>query len=95
MNRIITVAAAALLAAPAFAESHAGGDMGSDMQGDEQMSMLQQRLGEALSECDIDMDEDGMMSLTMAQVSGIVLTANSQGGSEECQRVEAIARGDM
>ncbi len=89
MKRMITVAAAALIAAPAFAQ-----DATADMQSDEQMTMLQQRLEEALSGCDIDIDEDGMMNLTMTQVSGIVLTANSQGGSEECQRIEGIARGD-
>lgn len=92
MNRIFSVATAAtLLAAPAFAAEHTGADMAPD----EQMTMLQQRLGEALDGCRIDLDEEGMMALTMAQVSGIVLAANSGDGGDECQRVEAIARGEM
>ncbi len=83
MKRIATIAAAALLAAPAFAQDSA--------QMDEQMTMLQQRLQEALSECQVELDEEQMMNLTMAQVSGIVLTAGSSDGSDECQEIEAIA----
>ncbi len=86
MNRIATIAAAAtLVAAPAFAAQHEGGGM------DEQMTMLQQRLQEALAECNVELDEEQMMNLTMAQVSGIVLTSGSSDGSNECEEVSAIA----
>ncbi len=84
MKRIVTLATAALIAAPAFAQDEAGMD--------EQMTMLQQRLQDALAECEVELDEDQMMNLTMAQVSGIVLTSGSSDGSDTCEEVEAIAR---
>lgn len=86
MKRIFTIATAALIAAPAFAQEDAASD--------EQMTMLQERLETALAECDIELDEEEMMSLTMAQVSGIVLESGNSDGSNQCEQIEAVARGD-
>ncbi len=87
VKTLMTIAAAATLAMPALAAQH-------EQMSDEQMTMLEQRLQTALNNCDIDIEEDGMMQLTMAQVSGIVLTDNSGASSNKCQEIEAIARGD-
>ena len=84
MTRIFTITAAALIAAPTFAVAQ-----------DENMTMLQEKLETALADCELEMDQDGMMELTMAQVSGIVLAANSAGEGEKCQQIESIYRGDM
>lgn len=86
MKRIAALAAAALVSAPAFAAQHEGGNM------DEQMSMLQQRLEAALADCQVELSEDQMMQLTLAEVSGIVLASGSSDGANQCQEIQAIAQ---
>lgn len=83
MNRIATFTAAALLAAPAaFAEQH--------MIEDEGMTMMQERLQNALSECQAVLEEEDLMNLTLAQVSGIIVSANSDDSeSDKCQKMRA------
>ncbi|EKE44280.1 hypothetical protein OCGS_1796 [Oceaniovalibus guishaninsula JLT2003] len=59
---------------------------------DPDVTMVTGKVFRALRACDID----GNMidTLTMAQVAGITITASSDDGSNKCQKIEAIARGD-
>ncbi|WP_375260622.1 hypothetical protein [Palleronia sp.] len=84
MKRIATLAAAALVAAPAaFAEQH--------MAEDEGMSMMQQRLENALADCQASLEEEDLMNLTLAQVSGIIIQSNSADSNQDkCQKIEAL-----
>ena len=85
MNRILTIAAAAtLVGGAAFAEAH--------MEQPEEMTMLSGKVADALAGCEVDLDEEGMMNLTMAQVSGIVIAASSDDGGDACQKIESIAQ---
>ncbi|TDL78391.1 hypothetical protein E2L08_10640 [Palleronia sediminis] len=56
-----------------------------------EMDMLTGKVFNALRDCDID--ANAIDTLTMAQVSGIVITAGSADEADKCQRIEAIARG--
>ncbi|SFG87279.1 hypothetical protein SAMN04488020_104254 [Palleronia marisminoris] len=84
MKRIATLTAAALIAAPAaFAEQH--------MVEDEGMTMMQQRLQDALADCNVDVEEEDMMNLTLAQVSGIIIQSGSEESNQDkCQNIEAL-----
>lgn len=84
MKRIFTLTAAALIAAPAaFAEQH--------MAEDEGMSMMQQRLEQALADCEVEVEEEDVMNLTLAQVSGIIIQSNSSDSNQDkCQSISAL-----
>ena len=85
MKRIATLTAAALIAAPAaFAQDVVVVE-------DEGMNMMQQRLQEALADCEIVVEDTDMMNLTLAQVSGIIIQANSEDSNQDkCQQMEAL-----
>ena len=84
MKRIATLTAAALLAAPAaFADQH--------MVEDEAMSMMEQRLQDALADCGFPSDEYDVMELTLAEVSGIIMESNSEDDNQDkCQTIEGF-----
>ena len=84
MKSILTIATAALIAAPAFAAQH-------EMESNEQMTMMQQRLEQAFANCDQQLDEETMMGMTLAQVNGIIQASDSNDASDVCQQIEAIA----
>lgn len=85
MKRIATLTAAALIAAPAaFAQDVVVVE-------DEGMSMMQQRLQDALADCSVDMEDEDLMNLTLAQVSGIIIQSNSSDSQQDkCQQMEAL-----
>ncbi|TRD19837.1 hypothetical protein [Palleronia caenipelagi] len=84
MTRFVTFAAAALLAAPAFAESHAEPDY---------VMEAQKRLAMVLQECNVDMTDEDVMNMTMTQAAGILMVEGSE--SNDCQKIEALARDGM
>lgn len=85
MKRIATLTAAALIAAPAaFAQDVVVVE-------DEGMNMMQQRLQDALADCSVDMEDEDLMNLTLAQVSGIIIQSNSSDSQQDkCQQMEAL-----
>ena len=85
MKRIATLTAAALIAAPAaFAQD-------TIVIEDEGMSMMQQRLQNALADCNITVEDADLMNLTLAQVSGIIIQSGSEDNNQDkCQQMEAL-----
>jgi hypothetical protein len=86
MKRIIPLAAASLIAAPAaFADTHM----------DESMTMMSQRLSDALADCSVEITEEEMMGLTIADVSGIIIASNSEDSqTDKCTAIEGFLQAD-
>ncbi len=61
-------------------------------QQDADMNMLTGKVYRALRDCEIDTNM--VDTLTMAQVSGIVLSASSADEANKCEEIEAIAMGE-
>ena len=81
MKRIITLAAATLVAAPAaFAAAHMT----------EEMTMVQSKFADAVADCDYEVDDEAIMDLTMAQVAGVLVSAGSADGGEKCDQIDAL-----
>ena len=86
MKRILTIAAAtSFVASSAFAAAHMT----------EEMTMLSGKVNDALTGCDISMEEEATMDLTMAQVAGIVLADSSEDGGDKCNQIKSIVEDGM
>lgn len=86
MKRILTIAAAtSFVASSAFAAAHMP----------DEMTMLSGKVKDALTGCNISMQEEDAMNLTMAQVSGIVLADSSEDGGDKCNTIESIVEDNM
>ncbi|SPJ23322.1 hypothetical protein [Palleronia abyssalis] len=85
MKKIIALATVSLIAAPAaFAEAHM----------DESMTMMTQRLQNALADCNVEVTEEEMMNLSIADVSGIIIATNSDSQTDKCTTIEGFLQED-
>ena len=81
MKRIITLAAATMIAAPAaFAEAHMT----------EEMTMVQTKFADAVAACDYEISDEEIMNLTIAQVAGVLLTDGSADQSTKCEEIDGL-----